>query len=164
MIETIGAVLGGGALGVVAKAMRDAYVARIRREEHAERTAAKAHAREDDITRETALEDREDRRRMETEVRELRDTVTRLSVDVARCEERHSVSEARERELATELDLTRQLADRQRAKLDEQDRTIARLDGDVASLTTQLADMRDSFDAFVKTAMGVRSISEVPGA
>lgn len=163
MIETIGALLGGGVLGVIVKAWRDTHVARLRREEHAEKTAERRGRREDDITRETALEDREDRRRMEHEVRELRDTVTRLSVDVARCEERHLVSEARERELTTELDLTRQLGDRQRAKIEEQDATIAKLDRDVSSLTTQLADMRDSFDAFVKTAMGVRSISEVPG-
>lgn len=132
--------------------------------------AERRAAREDDDSKSLVLDANAERRATMRKVEEQAAEITRLSVAVARCEEKHVASEAREREkdekieeqhreiasLRIDLDMTRQLADRQREE-------ITKLDGDVASLTTQLADMRDSFDAFVKTAMGVRSISEVPG-
>lgn len=171
MIETIGTILGGGVLGAVAKYARDVYVARARREEHAERTDEKRAKREDDITRDFAVDAIAERKATMAKVEQQATEITRLSVAVARCEEKHAASELRERakdaeieeqrgeiaSLRTTVDLQAQLVERQREE-------IAKLDGDVSSLTTQLTDLRDSFDAFVKGAMGVRSISEVPGA
>lgn len=148
-LAIIGAVLGGGTFGVVAKSVRDAYVARLRREEHAERTRARAETREDDTLGRIAIEDRDDRRRMEQLVGRLQDEVRVLSVQVARCEERHAVAEERERSLTNELLLTRQLADRQRAEID--------------ALRSSIADITKRFDALVERRMtGADSVP--PGA
>lgn len=170
MIEIIGAVLGGGFAGVAVKAARDVYVARVRREEHAEKTAERRDKREDDTLGRIAQDDREDRRRMEAKVealvvenREQAVEIARISSALTRCEEKHVESEVRDRDkdrkiedatskvskLEIDLDFSRQLSDRLRVELD--------------SVHVQLDEMRSQLDAFVKTAMGVRSISEVPG-
>ncbi len=146
----LGSILGGGAAGVVATAVQRAYVAQLKRAENAEQLAHAKETREDDITQKTALEDRADRRRTEGEVRKLQDTVTELSVAVARCEERHKLNEARERTLKFELDMTRQLADRQRLE--------------IIALHEELTDLRTRFDEIVKRLMSVEQTAEVPHA
>lgn len=91
--------------------------------------AAKAHAREDDITRETALEDRSDRRRMEQEIRGLRDELLEAKVANARLEaERDRLREEHgDRDtllelvatLRTQVDMQSQLIERQKTQIDD---------------------------------------------
>lgn len=160
MIETIGSMLGGGAVVGVARYLRDVYVTRVRREEHAERTAERRDKREDDITRDFAVDAIAERKATMEKVDQQAAEITRLSVAVARCEEKHVASEFREKaqaatiaeqaaEIATlksDLSFTRQLADRQRQRIDE-------LEARDAARDAEVADLRVRFDAVVKAAM-----------
>ncbi len=147
LIEVAGTLLGGGGLAWVVRGMRDAYVARLKSDEKHAELGAKQDAREDTATIRTAQEDRKDRRRMEDEVRGLRDRVTALSVSVAECESKHRLAEQREKALMNELDFARQLIDRQRIEIESQ--------------REQIDELRHQFDRFVAKQMGVR-LSEPP--
>ena len=132
-----------------AKHLRDVYVTRTR---HAEKMAAiddRAKARSEEVTGRWALSEREERIAMSSENAKLREEVKSLAVVVARCEEKHARSEDDRRETRVALDAARQLIERQR--------------GEIEALSKSLDELRDQFDAFVRHAMGVRGISEVPG-
>lgn len=164
MIETIGTGLvmvltykGGSALwSAAAKAYAKKRETDVRLAEVAETKAS----REDDITRDFAVDAIAERKATMEKVDQQAAEITRLSVAVARCEEKHVASEFREKaqaatiaeqaaEIATlksDLSFTRQLADRQRQRIDE-------LEARDAARDAEVADLRVRFDAVVKAAM-----------
>ena len=134
-------------LGYIIHAARDAYVANLRHGERRAAIIATGEKHEREVTERFALDALDSRRKSEDIMREQSAQITELSVRVARCDEQHAASKI-------ELDMTKQLAERQRVEID-------RLHGEVATLTTALDDLRDRFDRFVASAMDVR-ISSVP--
>lgn len=116
IIAAIGSALGGGVIGVVAVQGRNAFRDWLadRRVDHTEHTAATAaeareetarhriagvaQAREDRLLERLHDECRKEVADLRAEVREERDARLEIAADVARCEERHRASEARERE------------------------------------------------------------------
>lgn len=101
LAEIAATLFSGGAAGYMARAARDAYVARLRNDEAHATLDATGERHEQDIVHDLALRDREERQRMGEEVRALRTQVTDLSVAVARCDaERAAERAAHEREMA----------------------------------------------------------------
>lgn len=113
---TVGAAL--ALAGVWVKSRYTAIVATKRADVEAVKEATRDDRHEREITERVAIAEREDRRSMESEIRDLRERVTHLSVDLARCEERHRLSEERLGDLETKLNLAMQLIDRQKTQID----------------------------------------------
>lgn len=95
---------GGGALAVVFRSIRDAFVARLRNREEMARQEAERERGEREESMSIAIEERTDRRRMEAEIKELRERLLSVSVEVA--------------SLRTQIDLQQQLIERQRQQID----------------------------------------------
>lgn len=150
ILDSIIGLFGGGVIGIGIKAARDAYVARNRHVETLARVEAKEAHHEREVTERFALHALDSTRQKDDIMREQSAQITDLSVKVAHCEEQHRASKI-------ELDFTKRLAEQQSAE-------IARLQSEVDSLTRSLDELREQFDRFVANAMGVKRISEVPGA
>jgi hypothetical protein len=119
-------VLGGGVAGAIATAASKAFLGSKRADVKARELDATADHEEREITRDFAIEERSDRRRMEQEIRGLREELRLASVQVAKLEAKYEESEDSRNSLLeivatlrTHGDLQTQLIERQRKQIDD---------------------------------------------
>lgn len=114
--------LGGGVLGALGKTLGAAYGRSKDVEAKSIEVAAHDREEEREITAEFAIEERSDRRRMEAEIRELREELRVVSVELA-----HAKAAESDRTtllemvsvLRTQVDMQSQLIERQKRQIDD---------------------------------------------
>lgn len=119
-------IFGGGVLGVAFKSARDVFLGSKRAATKKNEIDATADHEEREITRDFAIEERSDRRRMEKEIRVLREELRVASVALATSEaSRTELLNARDSlleivaTLRTQVDMQTQLIERQRKQIDD---------------------------------------------
>jgi chromosome segregation ATPase len=170
--------LGGGGVVAFAEVIRRAYTTRVKERENEAKLADGKDARDADDSRSFVLEANAERRDTLRKVEAQASEITRLSVELARYTAKHELNELRDAEkdaqlkhMNLSLEMTQQLVTKQREEIDAQERVIEAQGREISNghqqigeLQAQFAALKGQFEDLVKQSMGVRSISEMPGA
>jgi DNA repair exonuclease SbcCD ATPase subunit len=111
--ETVAAVLGGGAIAALGKALRDAFVESRKQRTEMERIRQQDRHRDDDVTERVYVSEREERIAMKVEMRELHAKILELT--------------AANREQAIQLNMQAQWLEKQKERVEHLETQLAEL-------------------------------------
>lgn len=162
LLAVIGSLLGGGTLGVAARAWLD-HRARHVEGERQERAA------ERDITGSIAMQEREERRALDAQIESMHVELRRLAIDVTRCQAEHEESKRDRAQLRAQVDLLEQQNARLKTSVeqlsDERDRACAERDEmllQVRIYADEARASRDQVEALTRRVFELAGLPSTP--